>query len=196
MILSLGTIRCLTIIAISSCAALGCTTSATMQRGDHEIISRPSRTDAIMLRRAEAAMDRLRPAYHRPATVHLSAELGLAAYSWRNGRIVLTRDLVNILDDDELCAAIAHEIGHLICDEAENKNWLFALRGVHGLAEEEAADANGRTVLRQAGRPEVALTRVLSKIRRAKQTPSPLRQQLAARMALLPRERDESPRRE
>jgi hypothetical protein len=37
----------------------------------------------------------------------------VAAYAWRDGSIFLTRGLLQVVNDDELSAAIAHEIGHL-----------------------------------------------------------------------------------
>ena len=182
MILLLRTTRCLVIIAIVSFAsAADAPASATRQSG-HEIIVSPSVSDAAALR----ALKRRWSGCVRLITTQLRFACPLNPDSrrihGRNGRIALTLDLIDFLRDDELCAVVAHEIGHLICDEAHANDWLFALRGEHGLAEEEAADANARTVLRVAGLSEVVLTRVLLKIRDAKQTRAPLRQQLAARI--------------
>src|SRR5437899_1996032 len=49
------------------------------------------------------------------------------AFGWPDGRIYLTRSLVDLLDDQELAAAIAHELGHLVVDG--HLHGAAALRG-------------------------------------------------------------------
>ena len=43
-------------------------------------------------------------------------EPAVTAYGWRGGNLFLTRGLVDVMDDDELAAAVAHELGHLLGD--------------------------------------------------------------------------------
>jgi hypothetical protein len=40
----------------------------------------------------------------------------IGAFSWPSGQVFVTRGLIDLVDDDEFCAAIAHEAGHLVAD--------------------------------------------------------------------------------
>ena len=38
----------------------------------------------------------------------------VTAFGWRNGEVFVTRGLVDCMEDEELAAAVAHELGHLL----------------------------------------------------------------------------------
>jgi hypothetical protein len=71
--------------------------------------------------RADAALARLNLAptglnlapTERGIVLRILDSSRVAAYAWRDGSIFLTRGLLQVVNDDELSAAIAHEIGHL-----------------------------------------------------------------------------------
>jgi predicted Zn-dependent protease len=92
----------------------------------------------------------------------LSARRGLAAFAWPDGSVLVTRELADLLDDDQLAAALAHEIGHLV-DGGHLGNAPAALAGP--LADDEAerhADRTGCTLLAAHGRSPVAMQRMLA----------------------------------
>jgi Zn-dependent protease with chaperone function len=94
----------------------------------------------------------------------LSARGGLGAWSWPDGRIRVSRALVDLLDDDELRAALAHEVGHLL-DGGHVVGGPASLRGSHGAAGVEArADVLGCRLLRARGAPTEALPRMLRRL--------------------------------
>ena len=51
------------------------------------------------------------------------------AFAWPDGRIRVTRGLIDLLNDEELAAAVAHEIGHLLAD-----GYLAGRFSLHGAA--------------------------------------------------------------
>jgi predicted Zn-dependent protease len=90
-----------------------------------------------------------------------SGEVG--AFGWRTGPLVITRGLLESVDDDELAAAVAHEVGHLIGDG--HVHAVAALRGCDSSSDAEIrADAVAVNVLSAAGLPESALRRLLEKL--------------------------------
>lgn len=89
----------------------------------------------------------------------------VAAYSWPGRHIYVTRGLLESVPDDELMAAIAHELGHLIDDGHVRPP--FALRGVASLGRrdvESRADAIGCDMLRRAGQDPSAMARLLRRL--------------------------------
>jgi Zn-dependent protease with chaperone function len=88
---------------------------------------------------------------------------GLAAYSWPDGTVALSRGLVESLSADELAAAVAHELGHLI-----NDGWVTTPASLTGsdkrLDEEARADATALRLLQSAGRSSSALGSALKKV--------------------------------
>jgi hypothetical protein len=91
----------------------------------------------------------------------LSSRDALGAWSWADGRIRTSRALVDLLDDDELAAALAHEIGHLL-DGGHIAGAPAALSGADGTPGPEGrADLIACRILAAGGgRPE-ALPRML-----------------------------------
>jgi Zn-dependent protease with chaperone function len=113
------------------------------------------------------------------------------AYAWPDGTLFVTRGLLDLLDDDELAAALAHEMGHLsvgpatgyaaLADEADAEP-------AAGTADvETTADAAGCDLLRASGLSLAALARALAKVRDAPQTPAACRPALSRRIRRLTR---------
>jgi predicted Zn-dependent protease len=105
----------------------------------------------------------------------------LGAWAWPDGRIEVSRALVDRLDDDELRAAIAHELGHLI-DRGHLHGAPKALAG-EAADLERRADRIACTLLCNGGVPVDAMGRMLGTIAAATRDPGG---GLAARIAALP----------
>jgi predicted Zn-dependent protease len=92
----------------------------------------------------------------------LSSRRGLAAFAWPDGSVLVTRDLVDLLDDDQLAAALAHEIGHLI-DGGHLAKTPAALAGRPADDEpERRADRTGCALLAAHGRSPAAMPGMLA----------------------------------
>lgn len=93
----------------------------------------------------------------------ISSRVGLRAWAWPSGRIEVTGALIDLLDDHELSAALAHEIAHL-------RNGSGAADGGAALASadndsvERDADRAGCAMLADAGLPPQAMVSMLSKV--------------------------------
>ncbi len=87
-----------------------------------------------------------------------------AAYTWPNGEVYVTTGLIDLLDDEELAAALAHEMGHRAGTGRSRR--VLSLRGrKEGLEAELEADRVGVSLLRAAAiRPE-KMAVMLSKVR-------------------------------
>jgi Zn-dependent protease with chaperone function len=111
---------------------------------------------------------------------------GPAAYSFKDGSVFVSRGLVDLLDDDELLAAVAHEAGHLINDK--HMTGFAALRGaaVHGDGE-HAADQAGCRVLAACGMQPSLMSRMLRKVALSENTPLSIRNAMLDRVTLLER---------
>lgn len=95
-------------------------------------------------------------------TVVLSKRTGLGAWAYRAGRIEVTLGLVDLLDDDELAAVVAHELGHLVAGRPRGEP--SALAEVAEDADELQADAVACRLLAASGRPPAALPRMLRRL--------------------------------
>jgi predicted Zn-dependent protease len=94
------------------------------------------------------------------------------AYGWPDGSVFVTRGLLDLLSDEELAAAVAHELGHLL--EDGHLHGPMSLQGKCGeLDGEERADLRGCELLDAAGLPPEAMARSLRKIARAPGATSP-----------------------
>ena len=98
--------------------------------------------------------------------IALSTRDDLGAWSWPDGRIRVSRALVDALDDDELRAAVAHEMGHLL-DAGAVADRTTALAGGTGGRPHAAADIETRAdafacdLLHARGASVAALPRML-----------------------------------
>ena len=147
----------------------------------------PSTAPALAPTPAQAIAEKLGAGrLNRPVHIRISPSTEVGAYAWPGGQIVLTRGLVELLDENELAAAIAHELGHLV--EAAPVPPPAALRGhSHGPDVESRADAAGCSLLASAGYPPDAMARMLSKVARTHGMTAACRARLEKRVALLHR---------
>jgi Zn-dependent protease with chaperone function len=99
----------------------------------------------------------------RKLTFRISRRGGLGAWAWQSGRIEITPDLVDALDDDELAAALAHEAAHLKTEDVGMKQ-PAALAEPESETIERAADRSGCSLLADAGVPPEAMVRMLGKV--------------------------------
>ena len=134
--------------------------------------------------RADAALSRLTGASHgsglRVATL---ADERPVAYAWPDGSIFVSRGLLSLLDDEELAAAIAHEVGHLMNDghfrlAASLAGHRAPRAAIAGGDIESRADAAGVKLLRRRRLPPQAMQRMLVKVRSS--SPNLSRQQAGA----------------
>jgi len=108
----------------------------------------------------------------------------LSAFSWRNGRIYVTRGLMDRLDDAELAAVIAHELGHLLSD-----GQLQTVASLNGCSvnpdREVRADAVGVALLRAQGLSAKPMISMLKKTVEYGSLPPTGRLAMEHRIALL-----------
>lgn len=99
----------------------------------------------------------------RKITVQLLKTDVVTAYSLWDGHIFVTRGLVDRLDNAELQAAIAHELGHLLSDG--HVHAIASLRGCCVDADREVrADAAGAALLQSQGLSPTAMISMLHKV--------------------------------
>jgi Zn-dependent protease with chaperone function len=97
-------------------------------------------------------------------TLHVLATDSVSAFSWPSGDVFVTRGLVHLLDDAELSAAIAHELGHLLSDG--HLKSIVSLKGYPAHQDrEERADAFGAALLRAQHIRPTAMATMLKKVR-------------------------------
>ena len=134
--------------------------------------------------RCQVALTRLQHTSPAPPTLRVLDNDAPTAYAYRGGRIYVTRALVDIATDDELTAALAHELGHL--SEPRKLQASRALSDARPPADAESrADTAALALLRDAGIPAAAMATLLEKVREHPATPADVRPPLAARITLL-----------
>jgi Zn-dependent protease with chaperone function len=111
--------------------------------------------------------------------LRLSSRGGFGAWAWPSGRIEITRDLVDALDDQELAAALAHEAAHLVDEAAGVEERASLARGSGSEAIERAADRRGCSILADAGIPSEAMVRMLRKLSQGLREPRMLQARIA-----------------
>ena len=85
-----------------------------------------------------------------PLAVQVLDSADPAAFSWPSGEVFVTRRLVDLLDDDELGAAIAHEMGQIegsgaiVQELRRTLSGEFSIENSHTLAELEQLAQEGR----------------------------------------------------
>jgi predicted Zn-dependent protease len=111
-------------------------------------------------------------------TFRVSARDDLGAWAWRGGSIEVSRPLMDLLDDAELSAALAHELGHLL----ERSSAGAALAGGQkddGI--ERAADRRGCWLLSRQGIRPASMESMLAKVAaRLPEASAPLEQRIQA----------------
>jgi Zn-dependent protease with chaperone function len=172
--------RLLLLLGLICAAATGCASSSD----PHDAwVTRCGglSADREAVQRVQALADRVTA---RPVMIDVLDRPDLAAFSWPNGRIYLSRGLVEALDDELLTAAVAHEIGHLLNHGASKRP--AALRGTPtALAAEIAADRAGMQLLVRRGHRRDAMQRMLSHVVAQPNLPDHVKAQLRHRIAAL-----------
>ena len=124
-----------------------------------------------------------------PLAVQVLDSADPAAFSWPSGEVFVTRRLVDLLDDDELGAAIAHEMGHLLGDgflKDSREKSIAALRGCcKDLDAESRADAIGAKLLHAHGLCAQSMARMLEKVRGSASLTDDSRSAIGQRIELL-----------
>jgi len=144
--------------------------------------------------RAVAALERFRQfgsGSGRSLSVQVLASERACAYAWPDGTVFVARGLLRLLNDDELAAAVAHELAHLSAGPApvEIGNMPAALRGTSALPadHESRADAIACDLLDGIGLSPAPLARALAKVRDDPLTPRACGEPLDRRVRLLER---------
>ena len=120
----------------------------------------------------------------RAVRVHVLESDSIGAYGWPDGNLFVTRGLVDLLNDQELAAAAAHEMGHLLNDG--HLHTVVSLRGCCVSPDAEArADAIGVRLLAARGVGRAAMISMLNKVRRAPGASPVCQQGIARRIKLL-----------
>jgi predicted Zn-dependent protease len=110
-----------------------------------------------------------------------------AAYSFPGGAIYVSAGLVDLLDDSELAAVVAHEIGHLLADRHVQPLAALAGTGRSGEDVEQRADGIASQLLLRAGHPPSAMASALTKVAGSRLTSPRDRDALLRRTAYLSR---------
>jgi predicted Zn-dependent protease len=160
-------LRCLGVLAVAACCA-GCASPPSAhsrdiaewaaQQGGIECL------DSARQQRLERVARPLLAAYGRGVTLHVLASDHACAYAWPGGDVFVTRRLTEILDDNELAAAVAHELGHLMSDPRKPSAAAATLAPAADDDQERQADARGAALLKRAGLPAAAMTQMLESV--------------------------------
>ncbi len=144
----------------------------------------PGAKGLVYQQRVRTAVARLKGGSLSGAPVRVLNCDDAAAYAWPDGSIFATRGLVDLLSEDELAAALAHEMGHLISD-----GWMqppVALSGRPAATDcEMRADDMACVLLRNSGMDAETLSRALQRVAGTMDRQDPCRRSLAARIARL-----------
>jgi Zn-dependent protease with chaperone function len=127
----------------------------------------------------------------RKITVQVLATDVVTAYSLWDGHVFVTRGLVDHLDDAELQAAIAHELGHLLSDGRLHS--VASLRGCCIDPDREVrADAAGAALLRSQGLSSTAMISMLRKVEKYGALPPACQSAVERRISILGAHSDSS----
>lgn len=134
--------------------------------------------------RAATAVSRLTTAKPLNVCAKVVATQSIGAWAWHDGTLFLSIGLMRLLNDDELCAVAAHEMGHLRADGRLTE--VAALNGCGGGPEAEIrADCEGCRMLESHGVAAKSLASALRKVRGAPGVSESVRAALDFRIRLL-----------
>jgi predicted Zn-dependent protease len=130
---------------------------------------RPHLTGPHQARLDAAAHPLLRQVASKGVAVRVLGTAKIGAYGWPGGQIFVTRGLIDRVTDEELSAAVAHELGHLLADGhlvGESVSLLAGGQESTGSEDSEVtADAVGIDLLEAARLPQQAMVTLLQKVR-------------------------------
>ena len=129
--------------------------------------------------------DRFSPIIGKPIHINILKSDDLAAWSWPDGHIYVTRGLERRLDDNELAAVIGHELGHVL-SRSHSENTAAFLGKCAGGDVEQAADQVGVHLLEAAHLPPTAARSALRKLLASTDLNPQCRAAIEARIARLP----------
>lgn len=110
----------------------------------------------------------------------------ITAHAWSDGSIYLTRGLMTAMDDEQLAAAIAHEIGHLLDEDHLMSVSQWSLPGKSlPLDSEVRADWIGCKLLAAQGLTSEAMTRALERVQQWDGLSTTQQQAIGRRIELL-----------
>jgi predicted Zn-dependent protease len=172
------------LFSCAAAASMGCTASTGSTTSVDRWVWRQGGTvDGAPQARAERALASLGVQTSQGSlTIRVLASPELAAFSWRTGELFVTRGLLDRVNDEELMAAIAHEVGHLIADGHVASP--AALGGQPADPDAEVrADLLACELLARSGRPSSALINLLKALATEKQLDVASRQHQNDRIA-------------
>jgi len=148
-------------LGVLSLGATGCSTSALLERPPAwhvwsqkygGVLESAQPGDNARISRALATIAPMCGCQH--TSVRVLDDDAVGAFAWRDGSLFLTRGLLATMDDAELTAALAHELGHLVEDVRRQSDGDV----------EAHADAWGVGVLERSGLPARSMIRMLVKL--------------------------------
>lgn len=164
--------------------SVGCSVAPTA-KVDRWAVAQGGCIDGSARDRATAALARLQ-INDLPGVTTLSVQVldsdRPGAYAWPCSRLFVTRGLVELLNADELSAALAHEVGHLTTEPSPVDGVALASDSHDDC--EVAADEAGRKLLTASGLPSSALVTMLQKVADHPRTGSSVRSHLLRRATL------------
>lgn len=135
---------------------------------------------------AEAACRLVTGACGTGVSVRVLQTEAVSAWCWPDGEIFLTSGLVDRLDDAEIAAAVAHELGHLVNDR--HISGVASLGGASSERDAESrADLTGIELLEAQQIPGDAMVRMLTKVVRSGARPASALRAMQCRIDVLNR---------
>jgi Zn-dependent protease with chaperone function len=177
----LGLVCCVPLLLLT----IGCAGTTQSQAVNHWIADQGGVLPGSRESKAQAAAAPLVACCQgRKICVQVLDTDAVGAFSWPSGRVFITRGLMDHLDDQELRAVIAHELGHLLTDG--HLQTVACLKGCCVNPDAEVrADAAGVVLLKTQGISADAMARMLAKVERYGSLPASCRSAMERRIALL-----------
>ena len=120
----------------------------------------------------------------RAPQIHVLNTEAVGAYGWPDAQIYVSRGLVDLLTDEQLAAAVAHEMGHLLADG--HLHSIVSLRGCCQTPDAEVrADAVAVELLRTRGIPPGVMIDMLQRVESGASVSSSCRAGIAKRIELI-----------